>query len=73
MSDEKWGEIPKAVVIPAGPRHPGADELLRFCRGRLAANKCPKSVDFVSTLPRNGAGKILKRELREQYRRGATG
>jgi acyl-CoA synthetase (AMP-forming)/AMP-acid ligase II len=72
VPDEKWGEVPKAVVVPAGARPPEADELLRFCRGHLAGYKCPKSVDLVSTLPRNGAGKILKRELREQYRRGAT-
>ncbi|GAA1199138.1 long-chain-fatty-acid--CoA ligase [Pseudonocardia alaniniphila] len=72
VPDEKWGEVPKAVVVPVGPRHPDATELLRFCRGQLAGYKCPKSLDFASTLPRNGTGKILKRELREQYRRGAT-
>ncbi|GAA3042297.1 long-chain fatty acid--CoA ligase [Pseudonocardia yunnanensis] len=72
VPDEKWGEVPKAVVVPVGPRHPDAAELLRFCRGQLAGYKCPKSLDFASALPRNGAGKILKRALREQYRRGAT-
>lgn len=56
-----------APTAPARPHHPQADELLQFCRGQLAGYKCPKTVDLVSTLPRNGAGKILKRELREHY------
>jgi acyl-CoA synthetase (AMP-forming)/AMP-acid ligase II len=68
VPDEKWGEIPKAVVIPSGPHHPDAGELLTFCRRRLAGYKCPKSIDFVNDFPRNGTGKILKRTLRERYR-----
>ena len=60
------------MVVPSGARPLEADELLRFRRGHLAGYKCPKSVDLVSTLPRNGAGKIFTRELREQYRRRAT-
>jgi acyl-CoA synthetase (AMP-forming)/AMP-acid ligase II len=73
VPDEKWSEVPKAVVVPVGPRHPDATELLRFCRGQLAGYKCPRTLDFASALPRNGAGKVLKRELREQYRRGTAG
>jgi len=44
-----------------------AQELIDFCRQRLAHYKAPKSVEFVESLPKNPAGKILKRELREKY------
>jgi fatty-acyl-CoA synthase len=64
---EKWGEVPKAVVV----RKPGAElteaELIEFCRSRLAHYKCPQSVTFLDSLPKTGTGKILKRELRKQY------
>ena len=64
---EKWGEVPKALVV----RKPGAQvtepELLEFCRTRLAHFKCPQSVTFLDSLPKTGTGKILKRELRKQF------
>jgi long-chain acyl-CoA synthetase len=41
--------------------------VIAFARGKIAAYKCPKSVDFVPALPRNPSGKILKRVLREPY------
>jgi acyl-CoA synthetase (AMP-forming)/AMP-acid ligase II len=41
--------------------------VISFCRDRLAHFKCPTSVEFVDTLPRNPSGKVLKRELREPY------
>jgi len=41
--------------------------IIAACRERLAHYKCPTSVDFVDTLPRNPSGKVLKRELREPY------
>jgi len=67
VPDETWGEGVKAIVV----RSPGGDldgaELIEFCRSRLAHYKCPKSVDFVDSLPRNPSGKVLKRELREPY------
>ena len=70
VPDERWGETVKAIVV----RTPGADprpaELVAFARERLAHFKCPTSVDFAETLPRNPSGKLLKRELREPYWRG---
>ena len=42
-------------------------QVLDFCQEKLARYKIPKSVDFVDVLPRNAAGKVLKRELREKY------
>ncbi len=67
VPDERWGEVPMAIVVAA----PGAsvDEaaLLAFCREQIAAFKCPKSVDVVDELPRNPTGKILKKDLRKPY------
>jgi acyl-CoA synthetase (AMP-forming)/AMP-acid ligase II len=65
IPDDVWGESVKAVVVTTEPVDP--QELIAFCRDRLAGYKCPKSVDFVSELPRNLTGKILRRQLREPY------
>jgi acyl-CoA synthetase (AMP-forming)/AMP-acid ligase II len=67
VPDERWGEAVKAVVS----LKPGAEvtptEIIAWARERIAAFKCPKSVDFVEVVPRNPSGKILRRELREPY------
>jgi acyl-CoA synthetase (AMP-forming)/AMP-acid ligase II len=52
-----------AVIIPAGEAVP-AEEIIAWCRDRLAHFKCPKSVEFADALPRTTTGKVLKRELR---------
>lgn len=44
-----------------------ADDIIVFCRARLSRHKCPRGVDFVDSLPRNEAGKLVKRLVREQY------
>jgi len=46
------------------------DEIIGVCKKHIAAYKCPKSVDFIDSIPKSGAGKILKRELREKYWKG---
>ena len=65
--DARWGETVKAIVVPVAGTDVTAEELIAFARSRLAAFKCPTSVDFAETLPRNPSGKILKRLLREPY------
>ncbi|MBB5873387.1 long-chain acyl-CoA synthetase [Allocatelliglobosispora scoriae] len=60
--DERWGERIVAHVICRSPLDPA--ELDAFLRGRLAGYKVPKSYVFPAVLPRNAAGKILKRQLR---------
>jgi fatty-acyl-CoA synthase len=65
VPDEKWGEVGKAFVVPAPGPPPDPDALLAALRGRLAGYKIPKSVEFVDALPRNAAGKILKKQLRK--------
>lgn len=62
----KWGESPLAVVVPADDSL-SAEEVIDFCKGKLAPFKTVKAVEFVTEIPRNPSGKILKRELREQY------
>ena len=67
---ERWGEAVHAVVV----RKPGAQldgaTLRDHCREHVASYKCPKTVEFREALPLSGAGKILKKDLREQYWQG---
>mgnify|MGYP001033297134 CR=1 FL=1 len=67
VPDEKWGETPKAIVVKAPGHDPTPEELIAYCRERLAKFKCPTSVDFVDALPRNPSGKVLKKDLRAPY------
>lgn len=67
VPDERWGEAVKAFVVMRPDCGATAGELMAFARARLAGYKCPKSIDFVDSLPRNASGKILRRELRKQY------
>ncbi|SEN11357.1 long-chain-fatty-acid--CoA ligase [Lihuaxuella thermophila] len=67
VPDPVWGEAVKAVVVKKSGSSLDEQKLIDYCRGRLAHFKVPKSVDFVAQLPKNGAGKILKRQLREPY------
>lgn len=67
VPDPEWGESVKAVVVPKPGHEVSAEELIAFCREHLASYKKPKSVDFVSELPKNNYGKILKRDLRDRY------
>jgi fatty-acyl-CoA synthase len=67
VPDEKWGEVGKAVVVLKPNAAATEEELLEHCRAGLARYKVPKSVAFVDALPISAAGKILKRELREQF------
>lgn len=70
VPDARWGEAVKAVVVVRKGMRVTSEEIRAFLRGRIAGFKIPKSVDFVEILPRNGAGKILKREIRRPYWEG---
>jgi long-chain acyl-CoA synthetase len=74
IPDPKWGEsVIAAVVLRTGTQATEA-ELIAHCRARLGSFQCPRSIEIRSgRLPANRAGKILKRELREQYRTGERG
>ncbi|MGD9531688.1 MAG: long-chain-fatty-acid--CoA ligase, partial [Pseudonocardia sp.] len=70
VPDDRWGEVPKAVVVAAPGERVDPGELLAHCRAHLAAFKCPQSVDVRDELPRNPTGKILKKDLRKPYWEG---
>ncbi len=68
VPDDIWGESVKAVVVLKEGQTMAEEEVIEFCQRHLASYKRPRSVDFVDTLPRNPSGKVLKTELRAQYR-----
>lgn len=67
VPDDKWGEVVKAFVVMKQGVEASPHEIIEFTKARLANYKCPKSVEFLDALPKSGAGKILKRDLREKY------
>jgi long-chain acyl-CoA synthetase len=67
VPDPKWGEAVVAVVALEPGREVTAEELITFSRGRIAAYKCPRSIDFVDELPKTTVGKILRREVKKRY------
>jgi long-chain acyl-CoA synthetase len=66
LPDERWGEAVTAVVVPRAGQQVTADEVQALCRNSLAGYKVPKRVEFADALPRNAAGKVLKRQLRDE-------
>jgi acyl-CoA synthetase (AMP-forming)/AMP-acid ligase II len=72
IPDEKWGEVPMAIVVRKADVAVTEDEIIAFAKERLAGFKCPKSVAWIDALPRNPSGKILKKDLRAPYWEGRT-
>jgi fatty-acyl-CoA synthase/long-chain acyl-CoA synthetase len=70
IPSEEWGESVHAVVVPQPGASPSAEAIVAFARKHLAGYKVPRSVSFLSELPRTGSGKILKRVLREPFWEG---
>jgi acyl-CoA synthetase (AMP-forming)/AMP-acid ligase II len=66
QASAKWGEAPLAIVVKQDPSL-SEDEVVEWSRGKLAGYKRPRAVRFVDEIPRNPAGKILKRVLRERF------
>jgi fatty-acyl-CoA synthase len=67
---EKWGEVGKACVVLQPGAEATEEEVIAFMKEHLARYKVPRSVAFLDALPISAAGKILKRELREQFVEG---
>ncbi|MCH8850627.1 MAG: long-chain-fatty-acid--CoA ligase [Chloroflexi bacterium] len=67
VPDEQWGETVKAIIVLREGQTATAEELIDFCRGKLAGFERPRSAEFVDELPRNPSGKVIKRQLREPY------
>jgi acyl-CoA synthetase (AMP-forming)/AMP-acid ligase II len=71
VPSDKWGESPLAAIV-ASDESLTATEVIEFCKGKLAPFKSVRAVEFVDELPRNPSGKILKRELRDQFAEART-
>jgi acyl-CoA synthetase (AMP-forming)/AMP-acid ligase II len=67
VKDQEWGERVTAVVVPGEREKPAEEEILAFCRKRLAGYKRPRRVVFVEELPKNQLGKVLYKELRNRF------
>jgi len=67
VPDDHWGEAVKAVVVLRQGMAADAEALMQFCEGHLAGFKRPRSVDFVSQLPKNSNGKLSRKDVREPY------
>lgn len=65
VPDEQWGEVPKAFVVPQPGAQITEEEIIQFCRDRIAHFKCPKYIEF-GELPKTATGKIQKFLLREK-------
>jgi len=66
--DEKWGEVPVAIIVPEEGEYVEEEEMKEFCSERLARYKLPKHYYFrEEPLPRSLQGKVLKFKLRETY------
>jgi HIP---CoA ligase len=66
VPDERLGEVGRAYVVPRPGQTVTENEIIAFCRARLANYKVPRSVRFLDALPRNAGGKVLKTQLREE-------
>jgi fatty-acyl-CoA synthase len=65
MPDATWGESGRAFVALKQGKTMNAEQVIQFCKEHLASYKKPKRVDFITELPRNASGKVLKKELRK--------
>ncbi|HVS13314.1 MAG TPA: AMP-binding protein [Thermoanaerobaculia bacterium] len=71
IPSEEWGESVHAVVVVVPGSQLGEDQVIAHARAHLAGYKTPRSVSFADELPKTGSGKVLKRQLREPFWRGA--
>ena len=67
IPSEEWGESVHAIVVSPPDRVPFEEDIINFARNHLAGYKIPRSVSFVDEIPRNGSGKILKKELKAPF------
>lgn len=72
LPNPRWGQRVVAAVVVQPDARVTADELISFCGTRLARYKLPTTIHFLPTLPRNAAGKLLRRTLRDTYAGGNT-
>jgi O-succinylbenzoic acid--CoA ligase len=64
VADDRWGQVPHAVVVLRPGAATTAGELIEWCKAHLASYKTPRGVSFVESLPRNAAGKLVRASLK---------
>jgi long-chain acyl-CoA synthetase len=67
MPSEEWGQIVAAAVVPKEPGGVTIEDLVEFCKQRMASFKKPEKIFFLPELPRNPLGKILKKDLKGRF------
>lgn len=70
IPSEQWGEAIMAFLVLREGESVTADEMIEFCRERLAGFKIPRKIEVLEEIPRNTSGKVLKKDLREPYWQG---
>jgi fatty-acyl-CoA synthase/long-chain acyl-CoA synthetase len=70
IPDEEWGEAVHAILVVRRGAQLSKDQIIAHARGKLAGYKVPRSLSFMDEIPRNGSGKILKRDLRKPFWEG---
>ncbi len=71
IPDEKWGEVPLAIIVLHADAQLTEEEVIRYCRDNMAHFKAPKAVTFVEELPKTATGKLQKYRLREMFWEGS--
>ena len=72
LPDPKWGKAVTAIVVPESEVYLTEEQIINFCKGKIAGYKAPKRVIFTKELPKNSVGKVIKSELREIYSKEAS-
>jgi len=67
VPNEKYGEVVKACIVKKEGSDLTEEDVINFCKDRIASYKKPQSIDFIDEVPRNASGKVLKKVLREPY------
>jgi len=72
LPDERWGEVVTAVIVPQPGGQPDSEDIVSFCRARLAGFETPKRIIAIEEMPVTVGGKILKYRLRERFSEAAA-
>ena len=67
IPDEKWGEVPKALIVLKKGEEISREEVIKYCENKMAKYKIPKAIEFVDSIPKTPAGKVLREKLIEKY------
>jgi acyl-CoA synthetase (AMP-forming)/AMP-acid ligase II len=71
LPDPTWGQAVTAVIVPKVGSAVSLEDVKAFCQGKIAGYKIPKAIEFVDKIPRNETGKVIKRELRDRFKKDA--